>query len=384
MTFSTSTIELSRSALENNISFIRGYLRKGCRLSSVIKGNAYGHGINQYVPLAEACGVDHFSVFSAAEAYQARKASRGNPGVMIMGMVDGPEMEWAIRTGTDFFVSDPGMLEESVKYSGLSGKKARVHLELETGMNRTGFEPAELRKAIRYLKDHRGELQLEGVCTHFAGAESIANYHRIQHQKKTFRRLTRLLEQEDLRPGLYHAACSAAALRYPETQMDLVRIGILQYGFFPTREILIDYMVRKKTNENPVKRILSWKSRVAGIKRIKKGRFVGYGTSFQAADDMTLASIPVGYGQGFSRSMSNRGHVLIRGERATVTGMVNMNMMLVDISHIPDVRRGDEVVLIGTQAEQEITVSSFSEISEQVNYELLTRLPESIPRRIVA
>ncbi len=380
--FNTSVIELNRTALKNNVEFIRNYLREDCRFSSVIKGNAYGHGIPVYVPLAEECGVEHFSVFSAGEAWQAQKVARRKPSFLIMGGTDRQEMEWAVEQGIDFFVSDPGSLQDAVESAGRVGEKARIHLELETGMNRTGFEPRELKKAIPLINKSLDLLTLAGVCTHFAGAESIANYHRIQHQKKAFRRLLKWLLQEDLVPENYHTACSAAALRYPETQIDMVRIGILQYGFFPTREILIDYMVKKKTNENPVQRILTWKSRVTGTKRISKGSFVGYGTSFLATNDMMVAAIPVGYAQGFSRSMSNRGHVLIRGERAAVVGMVNMNMMLVDVSHIEGVEKGDETILIGKQGDREITVASFGEISEQVNYELLTRLPECIPRII--
>ncbi|HDR90449.1 MAG TPA: alanine racemase [Bacteroidetes bacterium] len=378
--FNTSVIELNRTALRNNVEFIRNYLREGCRFSSVIKGNAYGHGIPVYVPLAEECGVEHFSVFSAGEAWQAQKVAKKGHSFMIMGATDRQEMEWAVQQRIDFFVSDPGALQDAIESAGRVGKKARIHLELETGMNRTGFEPRELRKSIPLIKKASHQLTLAGICTHFAGAESIANYHRIQNQKKAFRRMVRLMAREGLESENYHTACSAAALRYPETQMDMVRIGILQYGFFPTREILIDYMVKKKTNENPVHRILTWKSRVMGVKRISKGSFVGYGTSFLATNDMMVAAIPVGYAQGFSRSMSNRGHVLIRGERAAVVGMVNMNMMLVDVTHIGGTEKGDEVILIGRQGEREITVASFGEISEQVNYELLTRLPECIPR----
>ncbi len=379
--FSTSHIELSKSALDRNISFIKSLLRPNCRLSSVIKGNAYGHGIELFVPLAELCGVDHFSVFSAGEALCAKKVCQENTDIMIMGMVDGVELEWAIEEGVEFFVFDMHRLEQAYKLARRMKKKAKVHIELETGMNRTGFDYEELRKA-RYLleSDQKFHLQLQGLCTHLAGAESIANYYRIKHQKSKFGKLKRFFQKELFPPVYHHMACSAALLRYPETQLDMVRVGIMQYGFFPSPEILIHYTNKHPGDINPLRRILSWKSSVMSIKRIQKGAFLGYGTSFQANEPMLVAGIPVGYAHGFSRSMSNRGRVLIHGRRANVVGIVNMNMMLVDITHLEGVDYGDEVVLIGNQGEEEVSVSSFGEISEQLNYELLTRLPEKIPR----
>ena len=163
----------------------------------------------------------------------------------------------------------------------------------------------------------------------------------------------------------------------------MVRIGILQYGFFPSREVLIDYLTRHKENDYPLTRLISWKTKVMDVKSVKAGDFIGYGTSYLANANMKVASIPVGYSHGFSRSLSNQGRVLIQGKRLSVVGMVNMNMTLVDVSNLEGVQKGDEVVLIGKQGDLEISVSSFGEFSDLVNYELLTRLPSNIPRKIV-
>jgi alanine racemase len=186
-----------------------------------------------------------------------------------------------------------------------------------------------------------------------------------------------------LSPEQKHTACSAAALRYPKFQMDMVRLGIIQYGFFPNKEILIEYLTKKKETENPLKRLISWKSHVMDVKKVKTGEFVGYGTSYLANYDLKIAIIPVGYAHGFSRNLSNQGIVLINGQRVSVVGTVNMNMITVDVTQVNSVEKGDEVVLIGKQGDLEISVSSFSEFSEQVNYELLTRLPENLPRLVV-
>ena len=381
--FHTSSIEISRSALKKNLEYLRKEIGEGVRFSSVVKGNAYGHGIELYVPLAEEFGIDHFSVFSANEALRVTKVGNGQSQIMIMGMLDNEELEWAIMNGIEFFVFEMDRLEKALEISKKTGTPAKVHIEVETGMNRTGFESGELTKVLKMMKNEPFHLSMEGLCTHFAGAESIANYYRLKKQFAQYNRLKKRFAKHDLIPKSYHTACSAAAMRYPKSRLDLVRVGILQYGFFPSREVLIEHLTKKKIKDYPLSRLISWKTKVMDIKRVKTGDFIGYGTSYFANSDMIVASVPVGYGHGFSRSLSNQGRVLIRGSRAGVVGTVNMNMVLVDVSNIEGVKKGDEVVLIGRQGELELSVSSFSEFSELVNYELLTRLPADIPRRIV-
>lgn len=180
-----------------------------------------------------------------------------------------------------------------------------------------------------------------------------------------------------------HSACSAACIRYPETQMDMTRVGILQYGFWPSNEIFNEYLKNSSKEIDPLKRVIAWKSYVMSLKKVKKGNFVGYGNSFQTEDDKVIAVIPIGYETGYSRNLSNQGQVLINGEIASIIGMINMNMFTVDVTHIKDITIGSEVVLIGDQLEKSITVSSFSDLSSQLNYELLTRLPSDIPRKVI-
>lgn len=192
-----------------------------------------------------------------------------------------------------------------------------------------------------------------------------------------------MLKDAGLKAEIIHAACSAAALRYPNTRHDMVRLGIVQYGFFPNKEVLIEYLTKNALTRDPLQRLLSWKSKVMDVKHVGSGKFVGYGTSFMAETDMKIATVPVGYSDGFSRALSNQGRVLIGGKRLNVIGIVNMNMMMVDVSSLPEVHKGDEVVMIGRQGENEISVSSFSEFSHLVDYELLTRIPDNIPRYIV-
>jgi len=379
----TSYIEIDKEALANNFRFIRKHLGPTVKISSVVKGNAYGHGIETFVPIAEMYGIDHFSVFNVDEAYRIKEIRGKNSDIMIMGMIDIPEIKWAVKNDVEFYVFEPSRMEEALRIAKKYNKKAKLHIELETGMNRTGFEKEDLPKVVDKIKNNLEYMELKGVCTHYAGAESISNYVRVKNQIRNYSKMLRVFLENGLVPTYRHTACSAASMRYPQTVMDMVRIGILQYGFWPNKETFIDFLAGNENKEDPLRRVISWKSKIMDTKEIKTGEFIGYGTSFLAHKDMKIATIPVGYAQGYSRSLSNLGRVLVHGTRVIVIGVVNMNMMTIDITDVPQARRGDEVVLIGRQGEFEISVASFSEMSDQLNYEALTRLPAETPRVII-
>ncbi|MFT4669238.1 MAG: alanine racemase [Ulvibacter sp.] len=379
----TSQIFLNKSALKHNLEFIKQIIGKDTRLSSVVKGNAYGHGIEEFVPLVKECGVNHFSVFSADEALRVRKTLNDETPIMIMGMLDNDQMEWMIENGISFFVFERDRLERAVHIAKKINKRAKVHIEVETGMNRTGFSTKDFPKILQYLKNEHKHLTIKGLCTHYAGAESIANHHRVKKQQRNYNSAYERTVNSGIIPELKHTACSAATMRYPKTRMDLVRIGILQYGFFPSKEILIHYLTKNKVYDYPLKRVITWKSKVMSIKLIKTGEFIGYGTSYLANTAMKIATVPVGYGHGFSRELSNQGRVLIHGKRVSIVGTINMNMMCIDVTNLEDIKKGDEIVIIGKQGDLEITVASFSDFTNQLNYELLVRLPSNIPRKVI-
>jgi alanine racemase len=386
--FSTSKIELSQPALKNNVRFIKKLLGPAVRFSSVIKANAYGHGIAQFVPMAECCGLDHFSVFSAEEASCALEhRTKPDSEIVIMGAIDDEELGWAIENGIGFWVFEPERLEAAGRVAARIGRPAKIHLEAETGMHRTGLEPEELRKAVACIQAEPEHLRLDGLCTHFSGAESQANYLRIQNQMQAFYQATQILVENGVDLPTRHSACSAAAVAYPQSRMDLCRIGIMQFGLWPSTETRMNHQLGDGTSipatRDPLRRVLRWTSRIMSLKDVPAGRNVGYGTSYLTTRSERLATIPVGYSHGFSRSLSNLGHVLVRGKWARVVGLVNMSMLTVDVTNIPGVQKGDEVVLIGKQGRSHITVGSFSDLSRALNYEVLVRLPSEIPRKIM-
>jgi len=379
----TSHIEIDRSALIHNLQFLKQYLGEDVKISSVIKANAYGHGIEEFVPIAEEAGINHFSVFSGDEAQRVYKTKKAATDIMVMGWMNPEEIDWAVAKGVEFFVFERDKLEEALKCSREHEKPAKIHIEVETGMNRTGFIKKDLQEVVKVINDNREHFQVKGLCTHYAGAESIANHVRVQKQIKKYNKLYKWIVNRGIVPELRHTACSAAAMTYPRTRMDMVRIGILQYGFWPSPETFIHFVHKRMEKSDVLKRVLNWKSQVMSIKKVGSGEFVSYGTYYMATEEKRIAIVPVGYSHGYSRSLSNQGRVLIDGQRVPVIGIVNMNMLIADVSLIPDVKKGDEVVLIGEQGGAKITLASFADFNNQLNYELLARLPLDTPRKVI-
>ncbi len=376
-----SVIELSRQALRQNIDFLRATFGRKVILSSVVKGNAYGHGVKEFVVLANECGVSHFSAFDAEEARIIKECLGDKATVMIMGFIADEDLEWAIENNVEFFVFEKSRLQKAIKAARKIRKPAKVHIEAETGMNRTGFDKSGLRWVAKTLQAESKHLIFSGLCTHYAGAESFANYYRVTKQIEKFNQVYDYFAAEGLKPLLRHTACSASSMMFPETRMDLVRIGIMQYGLWPSPEVFVSYVNSKRIKNDPLRRVISWKTEIMSVKKVAAGDFIGYGTSYMAENKMTVAVIPIGYSHGYSRSLSNHGRVLINGKRCLVVGTVNMNMITVDVTGVENVRKGDEVVLIGVQQDVAISVASFSDFSNQLNYELLTRIARTIPRK---
>ncbi|MBK0368957.1 alanine racemase [Flavobacterium agrisoli] len=378
-----STIELNSHAYQQNIAFLKKTFGKKVILSSVVKGNAYGHDITQFVKMAFDSGVTHFSVFDVNEAKIAHAVLGNQITIMIMGFISELDMEWVIENSIEFFVFDKMRLQLALKTAKKANKIAKIHIEVETGMNRTGFEKRELNAVIKLFKEESDFLYCKGFCTHFAGAESISNYYRVAKQLERYNALYEYICAQGIKPELKHTACSAASIMFPETRMDLVRIGIMQYGLWPSLEVLVYFLNTKKNKIDPLQRVITWKSKVMSIKTVTTGEFIGYGTSFLAEKKMKIAVIPIGYSHGYSRALSNQGRVLIHGQRCIVVGSVNMNMITVDVTNIEKLKKGDEVVLIGSQNDVAISVASFSDLSNLLNYELLTRISKTIPRKII-
>lgn len=380
----SSRIELKQSAYKNNINFIRKKIGEHAIVSSVVKANAYGHGIRTFVPMAEKCGVNHFSVASSFEAEEVKSVCSSSSRIMIMGIIYEEDIPWAIENDIEFFVYNIERLPKTLAAAKKVGKAAKVHIEVETGANRTGLPQKDFLKVLTFLKKHEEHIVFEGLCTHFGGAESVSNQFKIDMQHKRYKAFLKQCKEKKILPNIRHIACSAAALAMEDTVYDMVRIGVAQYGFWPSPDIYFAHLHEtNKKSDTSLKRIFTWKTDIMDIRDVEQGEFIGYGTSFQATHKMTIAVMPLGYSNGYPRALSNRGQVLIHGKKAPIVGLINMNLFMVDITHIKEAELGDEVVLIGRQNNNVINVSSFTNSTQLLNNEMLSRLPAAIPRTVV-
>lgn len=380
----SSRIALSQSALRANYNFLRKKIGQNIIMASVVKANAYGHGISEFVPMAEKCGVDHFAVASSFEAEEVLGVCSGISKIIIMGILYEEDIPWAIEHDIEFYVFNYERLIVAKDIANKLGKKAKIHLEVETGANRTGLQAEDFEKTLQYLKENQEFIQFEGLCTHLGGAETLANKFKIDAQVKRYNAFLEDCEKAGYYPNLRHMASSAAAIAFEETRFDMVRIGVAQYGFWPSPDIrFLHLQETNKASENGLRRIFTWKTDVMDLRKVKAGEYIGYGTAYQSVQDITIAVLPLGYSNGYPRALSNRGYVLIKGKKAPILGLVNMNLFMVNISHIPEVEVGDEVVLVGRQKNNVINVSSFTDSTQLLNAEMLSRLPAAIPRKAI-
>ena len=379
----SSRIELSQKALTGNINFLRKLLGPETRLSCVVKANAYGHGISQYVPMAEKAGVEHFSVASSFEAEEVLAVKRPTTRIMIMGILYDQDIAWAIENGIEFYVFHPERLPLVIKIAREVGRKARIHLEVETGANRTGLAKKEFGKVLSEVAKNSDWLEFEGLCTHFGGAETFANDFKIQRQYERFDEFYKQCKKKGVLPKQRHLASSAAAISFPKSRCEMVRVGVAQYGFWPSPDVYYWFLAEHGKNSGKLKRLFTWKTDIMDVRGVEPGEFVGYGTAFQATRPMRIAVLPLGYSNGYPRGQSNNGQVLIHGKKAPICGLINMNLFMVDVTHIPEASVGDEVVLIGRQKNNVINVASFTESTQLINQEMMSRLPAAIPRKAV-
>ncbi|MEB2780880.1 alanine racemase [Algoriphagus sp. C2-6-M1] len=380
----SSRIELSQSSLTNNINFIKKKIGDGVKISSVVKANAYGHGIREFVKMAEKAGVNHFATASAFEAEEVLEAKSASSDVMIMGILYDEDIDWAVGHDIEFYVFNYGRLPLVLESAKRLGKQAKVHIEVETGANRTGLSKSEFTATLNFLKKNDEEIAFKGLCTHFGGAESFSNQFKITMQHERYKNFLKQCKQKNILPEIRHIASSAAALAYKDTVYDMVRIGVAQYGFWPSPDIYYMHLQEiGKQSDGALKRIFTWKTDVMDVRDVDAGEFIGYGTSYQASQDMKVAVMPLGYSNGYPRAQSNIGHVLIKGKKVQIVGLINMNLFMVDVSHLSGVKVGDEVVLVGRQNNNTINISSFSQVTQLLNNEMLSRLPAAIPRKTV-
>jgi alanine racemase len=261
------------------------------------------------------------------------------------------------------------------------GKPAAVHLKIETGTNRQGVDQDHLEKVASVIKNCRG-IRLRGISTHFANIEDTTDHSFANRQLRLFNRLVARLAELDLKADYRHTACSAALLLFEETKFEMVRPGIAVYGLWPSKETYLSYRLQGGSNDI-LSPLLTWKTRIIQIKNVPPDAFIGYGCTYRTTSSTRLALLPIGYYDGYGRSLSNLAHVLIKGRRAPIRGRICMNLVMADITDIKGVRLEDEVVLLGRSMNETISADQMAEWANTVNYEVVSRINGKIPRIII-
>ena len=369
-------IEIDGEALRHNLRVFRDILTPSTRIAAVVKANAYGHGLPQVAAIA-AGEADWLAVHTAEEARWIRRLGLGAP-LLVMGFVPSGELHDLDRD-IHIFVSAREVLEWIGDYRRSTGISLPIHLKIDTGTKRQGFQRSEIPEICRRCAELG--LSVVGVATHFANIEDTLEHDFARLQLGQFEDAVAALRREvGGEVPFIHAACSAASLLLRETDFTLARIGISMYGHWPSRETRLTWILDHGRDGVRLRPVLTWRTVIGQIQHAGTGESVGYGRTWRALRPTRLAVLPVGYADGYPRALGNRARVLVGGQPLPVVGRVCMNMMMVDVTDLPAASVGDQVVLLGRQGAAEVTAEELAELSDTINYELLARLSPAIPR----
>jgi len=361
------TVDLAR--LRGNLDAIRSHVTPS-KVMLILKANAYGHGI-EAVARHLAPHVDLIGVALLEEGIDLRRMGIDRP-ILVMGGIWSKQIPRLLEHGLMMTVPSLDRLRDADEAAAALGCRARVHLKIDTGMERVGIHHYNAEQLLEASLRMR-HVDVEGVYSHLANADAFDLAH-TRLQLARFSEVLRFYERRSLPPPLRHIANSAAVLRLPESHLDLVRPGLLLYGVYPTRT-----PPPGESWSVAVAPALSWRSRVVYFKVVEAGSPVSYGSTWQSDHRVRLVTVPVGYGDGYFRSMSNKARVIVRGQTYPQVGTICMDQMLVNIEW-DSAHNGDEVILIGESGEQRVSVEDLADWAGTIPYEILTAINDRVPR----
>jgi len=353
-------IEVNLDAIAQNVRNIKKLIGEKKELMAVVKGNAYGHDVLEVVPVVLKSGATRLAVARLEEGIFLRKAGITVP-ILVLGLTLKQQAELLVSYSITPAVSECEMIEKLSEEAFKEGKIVKVHLKVDTGMGRIGIFPNRVLDFVKKIKALKN-IEIEGVFTHFSVAdEKDKTYTEIQFKK--FMEVLNILEKEGIEIPIKHVGNSATLLDLPHMWLDLIRPGISIYGLYPSKE------VQKIIKLIPAH---SFKTRIVFLKELPAGECISYGRTYKTKKKRTVvASLPVGYADGYNRHLSNQGEVLVRGRRFPVIGRICMDQTMIDVTNLPQVEIGDEVVLWGRQGQEEITVEEIAEKIGTINYEIV-------------
>ncbi|MDN5345461.1 MAG: alanine racemase [Clostridia bacterium] len=361
--------EIDLDAIAYNVCAMKRLLAPQTEIMAVVKANAYGHGAVPVARTALANGVTWLGVATLDEALALRREGITAP-LLILGYTPPEDAGRVVAAGisqTVFTLEQARCLSDAAQ---AAGTRARLHLKIDTGMGRLGFLPDQAVAAIPAIA-RMPHVSLEGIFTHFAAADA-ADKSYTRRQLSLFQRVITELEQQGITFPWRHAANSGAIIDLPETYFNLVRAGIILYGHYPSSEVQ-----QGRLNLRPA---MTLKTRIVLVKEVPAGTYISYGCTYRTTGPARIATLPVGYADGYSRLLSNRAEVLIRGRRASVIGRICMDQCMIDVTAVPEARAGDEVVLFGCQGGKTLPVEEVAAWMGTINYEILCLVSGRVPR----
>lgn len=367
-------IEVSLKNIIENIENMQREISDNTQMIAVIKTDGYGHGS---VPIAKALtghqGLYGFAVATDEEAMELVREGIKEP-IIVLGYTFPYAYEEMALCGIEPTVFRLDMAEEMNKAAEKTGRKMRVHIKVDTGMGRIGVFPDESGLMLIKQVNEMEHIEIAGVFTHFASADEEDKSFAYK-QLQIFQNFISEIKNMGIKDFMCHCSNSAAIVTMPEANMDAVRAGITLYGLRPSSSIDL--------KEHHLKPVLAFYSSVVFVKEVPAGFPVSYGSTFVTEKPMRIATVPIGYGDGYPRSLSGKGFVLIRGQKAPILGRICMDQMMVDVTNIKNVVEGDKVTLIGKDDNQQITADELGELSGRFNYELVCDLGNRIPRHYI-
>ncbi len=355
-------------ALRWNFSQVRQKVGPKVKILSVLKADAYGHGAVQIARTLAEAESDFFGVATLEEGLQLRESGIRTP-VLILAGAYPEQIDELVRYDLTPTVCEPRMLRRMEALAQKRETALHFHLKVDTGMGRIGFAASEIDLWLPEVARLKA-LELQGMFSHFSHAENVEGGY-TQSQLEIFHYLIQRLHEADYRIPLIHLANSAAVISLPASHFNMVRPGLMLYGIHPRAEMAAQVSLKPA---------LSWRTRVLQVKRLPRGSSISYGRTFVTQRESVIATLPVGYADGYPRLLSNRGAVLIRGQRAPVVGRVCMDLTMVDVTQIEGVEEGDEVVLLGKQGGQTVSADEIAGWAETISYEILTSISARVPR----
>ncbi len=359
---SLSWVEIDLAALRHNFQQVRRRINPETRILGVVKSDAYGHGMVPVARELEAMGCHFLAVSKYWEAAELREAGLRLPVLVLLG-VEPHEMQDAIRKEMRPVLYRLDHARMLSKAASALGKRAIVHVKVDTGMGRLGVPLEDLPPFLNLVRE-LPELSVEGILSHFAVADEADKTYSLQ-QLRRFREVLTLFREYGFSPLYAHISNSAGLLDFPEAQFQLVRPGIMLYGSPPSQELLHPVALEP---------VMALKAKVIQIKKVPQGQPIGYGRTFTTRRPSIIATLPVGYDDGYPRLMSNQGAVLLGGQRAPIVGRVSMNMITVDVTDLDRVREDDEAVLLGRQEDQIITGDDIARLCGTISYEIFCNM----------